>query len=42
MTMIPMSLYERKESNGKMSILELFKNPDMNIDGIESDLTIKD
>ena len=42
MTMLPMSLYESKESNGKISILELFKNPDMNIDGIESDLTIED
>lgn len=42
MTMLPMSLYESKESNGKISILELFRNPDMNIDGIESDLTIED
>lgn len=42
MTMLPMSLYESKESNGKISILELFKNPDMNIDGIESELTIED
>lgn len=42
MTMLPMSLYESKESNGRISILELFKNPDMNIDGIESDLTIED
>ena len=41
-TMLPMSLYESKESNGKISILELFKNPTMNIDGIESDLTIED
>ena len=42
MTMLPMSLYESKESNGRISILELFKNPDMNIDGIESNLTIED
>lgn len=41
-TMLPMSLYESKESNGKISILELFENPDMNIDGIESDLSIDD
>ena len=41
-TMLPMSLYESKESNGKISILELFKNPDMDIDGIESDLTMED
>ena len=40
--MLPMSLYESKESNGKISILELFKNPDMDIDGIESDLTMED
>ena len=37
-----MSLYESGESNGKISILELFKNPCMNIDGITSDLTVKD
>lgn len=42
MTMVPMSLYESKESNGKISILELFKNPDMDINGIESNLTIED
>ena len=42
MTMLPMSLYESKESNGRISILELFKNPDMNIDWIESNLTIED
>ena len=41
-TMLPMSLYESRESNGKISILDLFKNPDMDIDGIESDLTIED
>lgn len=37
-----MSLYESNESNGKISLLELFRNPNMNIDGIESDLTIED
>ena len=42
MTMLPMSLFESNESNGRISILELFKNPDMDIDGIESDLTIED
>ena len=42
MTMLPMSLYESRESNGKISILELFKNPDMDIDGIESNLTMED
>ena len=42
MTMLPMSLFESKESNGKISILDLFKNPNMNIDGIESNLTMED
>ena len=40
--MRPMSLYESGESNGKISILELFKNPDLDIDGIESDLSMED
>ena len=40
--MRPMSLYESKESNGKISIEELFDNPHMNIDGIESELTMSD
>ena len=40
--MRPMSLYESGESNGKISIEELFNNPDIDIDGIESDLTIDD
>ena len=40
--MRPMSLYESGESNGKISIEDLFNNPDMNIDGIESDLTMDD
>lgn len=40
--MRPMSLYESGESNGKISIEELFDNPKMEIDGIESDLTMDD
>ncbi len=40
--MRPMSLYESSESNGKISIEELFDNPNTNIDGIESYLTIGD
>ena len=40
--MRPMSLYESGESNGKISLMELFDNPDMNIDGIKSDLTMDD
>ena len=39
--MKPMTLYESGESNGKIKILDLFKNPNMNIDGITSDLTIE-
>ena len=42
LTMLPMSLYESKESNGKISILELFKNPKLDIDGIKSELPIED
>lgn len=41
MVMYPMSLYESKESNGKISLKELFDNPDLDIDGIESDLSIE-
>lgn len=40
--MRPMSLYESKESNGKISIIDLFNNPDMDIDGIESELTLEE
>jgi len=42
MKMYPMSLYESGESNGKISIQELFGNPEMDIDGIESNLSVKD
>lgn len=38
--MRPMSLFESCESNGKISLMDLFDNPKMNIDGIESDLTM--
>ena len=37
--MYPMSLYESEESDGSVSISELFRNPD-GFDGCESDLTI--
>ena len=40
--MRPMSLYESNESNGKISLIELFENPELNINGITSDLTVKD
>lgn len=42
MAMIPMSLWESQESNGKISLKELFDNPNLDIDGIESDMTIED
>lgn len=38
--MRPMSLFESEESNGKISLMELFDNPDLNINGITSELTI--
>lgn len=37
-----MSLFESGESNGKISILDLFENPDMKIDGVDSSLSVKD
>lgn len=42
MVMYPMSLYESKESNGKISIRELFDDPDTDIDGIRSELSIEE
>lgn len=39
--MMPMSLYESKDSNGKISIIEMFDNPIRDIDGITSDLTFE-
>ena len=39
--MYPMSLYESKESNGCISLSELFENPNYDIDGKRSDLTIE-
>jgi len=41
LVMYPMSLFESMESNGKISVAELFKNPELDIDGIKSDLTIE-
>lgn len=40
--MRPMSLYESGDSNGKISLMELFDNPEIDINGIQSDLTIND
>lgn len=42
MIMHPMSLYESNESNGKISFIELFNNPNLDIDGITADLTIEE
>ena len=40
--MRPMTLFESNESNGKISIIDLFKDPDLNIEGIKSNLSIED
>ena len=40
--MYPMSLFESKESNGSISLRELFDNPELDIDGIFSSLTIEE
>ena len=42
MKMYPMSLYESGESNGTISLKELFDNPNMDIDGITSDMSVND
>lgn len=39
--MLPMSLWETKESNGKISLNKLFNDPNYDIDGIKSDLSIE-
>ncbi len=40
--MRPMSLYESGESNGAISLIDLFNNKDLNIDGVTTDLTLTD
>ena len=40
--MHPMSLFESKESNGSISLRELFDNPELDIDGKKSPLSIAD
>ena len=40
--MYPMSLFESMESNGKISLKDLFDNPDIDIDGITSDMKVED
>ena len=41
MQMLTMSLYESLESNGKVSLREMFDNPDLDIDGITSGMKIE-
>ena len=40
--MLPMSLWESKESTGEVSLLELFNNPNYDIDGCRSKMSIED
>jgi hypothetical protein len=40
--MRPMSLYESGESTGEISLMDLFDDEDLNIDGLTSNLTIPD
>lgn len=40
--MYPMSLFESMESNGKISLKELFDNPDLDIDGITSEMRVEE
>ena len=40
--MLPMSLYESGDSNGRISISGIFDNPSMDIDGIASDSSLED
>ena len=41
MNMYPMSLYESLESNGNISLKQLFNEPDYDIDGLTSSLSIE-
>ena len=42
MTMLPMSLWESKESTGEVSLSRLFNEPDYDIDGFRSKMSIED
>jgi predicted AAA+ superfamily ATPase len=42
MNMLPMSLWESRESTGEVSLLELFDNPNYDIDGCKSKMSIED
>lgn len=41
MEMLPMSLFESEESNGKISLSELFKDSSLDIDGINSEMSVE-
>lgn len=41
MKMYPMSLYESRESNGEISLKELFDTPELDIDGITSNMKME-
>lgn len=41
MAMYPMSLYESGESNGEISMYDLFDNPALDIDGVTTDLSVE-
>ncbi|MBR4537199.1 MAG: ATP-binding protein [Bacteroidales bacterium] len=42
LSMYPMSLYESLESNGTVSIRQLFDEPDVDIDGLTSNLSVEE
>lgn len=42
MKMLPMSLWESGESNGKISLQQLFDDPSLDIDGITSEMEVED
>lgn len=42
MSMLPMSLWESRESSGEISLSDLFNNPDYDIDGKPSAMTVEE
>lgn len=42
MQMYPMSLFESQESTGDISLMDMFDNPEFDIDGVNSKMTIED
>lgn len=41
LVMLPMSLFESRESNGAVSLAALFEEPELDIDGVMSELTVE-